>query len=599
MFLQESSFTMIVNPRLSRVLSAFVLFAALSSTAWSQDEFDLKDGDRVVFYGDSITDQRLYTTFAETFVVTRFPDRVVDFVHSGWGGDRVGGGGGGNIDTRMERDVLPYKPTVMTIMLGMNDASYRAFDQEIFDKYVKGMNYIVDRVEAELPDIRLTMIQPSPYDDVTREPKFPGGYNAVLVRYSEAVQQIAEAKQRNLADLNTPVVAMLEKAKATNAELASNIIRDRVHPGAAGHLIMAEALLKSWNAPSLVSGVEIDADSGKLVIASNADVSDLNGNAAEIAWTQLDHALPMPVDMNNAETALAVESSDFVEALNRQILRVTGLKAAGYELQIDGRDIGRYTPAELAAGVNLAMLKTPMSEQAGEVHKLTQQRANMHNLRWRTYQVPYANASADIQAHLPDLLEALDRADSDLAMIQRAAAKPVAHQFKLIGISSDELLLEGAPIDSVPASFGTNLARDKSWESSAPNTYGWDSGLTDGSWQGRNKNTYATDDRDTFPKNVTVDLEKIATIGHVVIGVPNFGSTKTVEVAVSADGVNFTKVGRYTFSLHNEEKRLFDFDPMSARYVRLTYVNHHDQQAGYTPTFAFTTELQVFAPSGT
>ena len=38
-----------------------------------QTPFYLKDGDRVVFYGDSITDQRLYTVFTETYVVTRFP----------------------------------------------------------------------------------------------------------------------------------------------------------------------------------------------------------------------------------------------------------------------------------------------------------------------------------------------------------------------------------------------------------------------------------------------------------------------------------------------------------------------------------------------
>src|SRR5690348_17702461 len=51
--------------------------------------FYLRDGDRVVFYGDSITDQRLYTAFVETYVVTRFPRLKVSFVHSGWGGDRV------------------------------------------------------------------------------------------------------------------------------------------------------------------------------------------------------------------------------------------------------------------------------------------------------------------------------------------------------------------------------------------------------------------------------------------------------------------------------------------------------------------------------
>src|SRR5205085_290837 len=82
--------------------------------------FYLKNGDRVVFYGDSITDQRLYTTFIETYVVTRFPKMNVSFVHSGWGGDRVAGGGGGPIDLRLQRDVFAYHPTVMTIMLAMN-----------------------------------------------------------------------------------------------------------------------------------------------------------------------------------------------------------------------------------------------------------------------------------------------------------------------------------------------------------------------------------------------------------------------------------------------------------------------------------------------
>src|ERR1043165_5900101 len=90
----------------------------LCLTLSAQPAFFLKNGDTVVFYGDSITDQRLYTTFTETYVVTRFPDMNVKFVHSGWGGDRVTGGGGGGIDLRLRRDVFAYKPTVLTIMLG-------------------------------------------------------------------------------------------------------------------------------------------------------------------------------------------------------------------------------------------------------------------------------------------------------------------------------------------------------------------------------------------------------------------------------------------------------------------------------------------------
>src|SRR5512138_1266176 len=109
---------------------ALVLLLAFVSLALAQQSpYYLKSGDRVVFYGDSITDQRLYTTFVESYTVTRFPNLNIAFIHSGWGGDRVTGGGGGPIDVRLKRDVLAYKPTVMTIMLGMNDASYRPFEQ--------------------------------------------------------------------------------------------------------------------------------------------------------------------------------------------------------------------------------------------------------------------------------------------------------------------------------------------------------------------------------------------------------------------------------------------------------------------------------------
>src|SRR5438128_4107358 len=210
----------------------------LTALAAHAQSFVLKDGDRVVFYGDSITDQRLYTTFAETYVITRFPKLDVSFVHSGWGGDRVTGGGGGPIDLRMRRDVFAYKPTVMTIMLGMNDGSYRAFDEKIFDTYAKGYQHIIDSVKEALPGIRITVIQPSPFDDVTQPPRFEGGYNAVLVRYSEFVKELAGQEKLSVEALNEPVVAALEKAKAADAELAKKIIPDRVHPGPGGHVLM-------------------------------------------------------------------------------------------------------------------------------------------------------------------------------------------------------------------------------------------------------------------------------------------------------------------------------------------------------------------------
>src|SRR5437764_8159967 len=146
--------------------ASFCLLLLFVVTAKAQDGFYLKSGDRVVFYGDSITDQRLYTTFVESYAVTRFPEMKLGFVHSGWGGDRVSGGGGGPVDVRLWRDVYAYKPTVITVMLGMNDGKYRAFDQTIFDEFANGYRHIVQSVKSSLPGVRMTLIQPSPYDDV-------------------------------------------------------------------------------------------------------------------------------------------------------------------------------------------------------------------------------------------------------------------------------------------------------------------------------------------------------------------------------------------------------------------------------------------------
>jgi len=411
----------------------FLVAAATGSArAADQSDFQLKNGDRVVFYGDSITDQRLYTTFAETYVVTRFPKLDVTFVHSGWGGDRVTGGGGGPIDVRLKRDVFAYKPTVMSIMLGMNDGSYRAFDQKIFDTYANGFQHIIDELKKNLPGLRLTLIEPSPYDDVTRPPTFGDGYNAVLVKYSEFVKELAQREHQGVADLNTPVVEALRKAYADDQKLAQKILPDRVHPGPAGHLLMAEALLKSWNAPTVVTAVEIDAAAKTATRAEGTKVSQISASVSGLSWVQDDAALPMAVDTADATMSLALKSSDFVEAMDQEPLKVTGLAAERYSLKIDGSEVGSFTKEQLAAGVNLALLATPMLKQAMEVHKLTLQHNNIHFQRWRQIQVPYANdANEKVKHGAAELMSGLDENEAGVVEQQRAKAQPVEHKYEL------------------------------------------------------------------------------------------------------------------------------------------------------------------------
>ncbi len=401
-----------------------LLFVAACGLS-AQSGFYLRDGDRVVFYGDSITDQRLYTTFTETFAVTRFPNANYTFIHSGWGGDRVGGGGGGPIDLRLERDVIAYKPTVLTVMLGMNDAGYKPWDTPTFEVFKSGYEHLVDKVQGALPKLRITLIQPSPFDDVTQPPTFEGGYNSVLLRYARFVRDLAVNIRVDSADLNGPVVAALKKANETNAADARKLIADRIHPGPAGHLLMAEALLKAWHAPALVSDVELNMRTHHIDKTTNADVTDWNGGS----WKVIEKSLPMPIDWKDPLTTLAVDSSDFLQALDQETLKITGLHAGKWQLKIDGRAVGAFSSEEFNTGINLAKLDTPMMQQAAGVHELTKKHTHVHNVRWREIQVPLASETL---AGKDAALKALDQLEADLVQQQHAAAQPVAHQFEIV-----------------------------------------------------------------------------------------------------------------------------------------------------------------------
>jgi len=412
---------------LRRVLLVLAAALALAPAAIAQGTFPLKDGDRVVFYGDSITDQRLYTTFVETFVVTRFPRLKVWFVHSGVSGDRVTGGWAGPVDLRLRRDVIAYKPTVMTIMLGMNDASYRGWDDAIFKTYSTGYQHIIDTMKQAVPGIRITVIQPSPYDDATRPPNIADGYNAVLIRYGQFVKELGEREHLVVADLNSPVVTMLEKAKAADPELAKKIIEDRIHPGPGGQLIMAEALLRAWNAPATVAAVEIDVAAKRVARADNAKVTDLQAGSS-LTWTETDSALPMPMDLNDDVLALSVHSSDFIEALDQEPLKVTGLAAERYVLKIEGEKVGDFTKERLQEGINLATLNTPMAKQAATVHDLTRKHNDIHFARWRDVQV----APQDYKfAAEPSAVDALDKLEDQVVQQLRAAAQPKPQRYEL------------------------------------------------------------------------------------------------------------------------------------------------------------------------
>ncbi|HZP82593.1 MAG TPA: SGNH/GDSL hydrolase family protein [Chthonomonadaceae bacterium] len=408
------------------------------TAAGAKQGFYLKDGDRIVFYGDSITDQRLYTTYIETYCRTRFPRQHFTFVHSGWGGDRVSGGGGGPIDVRLRRDVLAYKPTVVTICLGMNDGGYRALDQGLFDQYVKGYEHILDTLKKELPGVRITLLTAPAFDDVTRAPSFPGGYNQVLIAYGDAVKKLGAKYDLVVADTNAPLVAALEKAKASNAALAEKIIPDRVHPMYGGHLVMAAAVLKAWNAPETVAEIQIDANERRVSKHANTRITNFEAAPEGIRFTHTDNALPWPMDRDpqqNPDMLLTLASTDIEHTLNRFTLKVTGLHAGTYTLKVDGTDFGMFTSDDIGIGLNLAAVPNlPANIQAAEVLGLTRKHNDLHFRRWRQVQVPNAKNGEEVAPDIKKQMDDLDAQEAEVVKQLQTAALPKPHTVELIAV---------------------------------------------------------------------------------------------------------------------------------------------------------------------
>ncbi len=404
--------------------------AALSQTpaAPPSGKFQLQDGDVVVFYGDSITEQRLYTSYVEEYLLTRFPTWNVRFINSGVGGDKVSGGWAGPIDMRLTRDVIAYHPTLMTIMLGMNDGYYRPYDPGIASTFRDEYEHILARMDKESAGTRLTLIRPSPHDDVTRDPDFTPSYNESMIKFGEIVSELAAQHHALVADFNRPVVDVLVKARGIDPAMSITLIRDRVHPGDAVQWIMAESLLKTWNAPPLVSSATLDASQGKATDTTNTEITELRRNKSGLTWTQLDKALPLPLPpaAANPFMGLTLQSSDLLEALDQQLLRVSGLDSGDYELRIDDRKVATCSAGDLAKGVNLATVDTPMLAQSRLVAFDT---SNKNEIESTRFQLWYGDPKTSVTKDAVDKLTAAWKEANDR---QRKDAQPVPHRFALI-----------------------------------------------------------------------------------------------------------------------------------------------------------------------
>ncbi len=399
------------------------LTTAPAADKMASPTFFLKNGDRVAFYGDSITAQRLYTNQVEDFVLTRYPSLNITFFNAGVSGDMVTGGRAGKMKTRVDRDLLPDRPTVVTIMLGMNDGRYTTAFKSNFATYAAGYRKLLDRIKAGLPNARITLIEPSPYDEISRPSKIPG-YNDVLLRYGQFVATTAQQQGMQVVDFNHPLTQALRAGMLLNPSLASLLIPDHIHPSESGHWIMAAALMRAWGVSPIVSSVSLDGINATLQNAQNTDVTALKKTATGLSWEQEDMALPLPLYLSDPMTQFLLKISDLA-TLDQQMLRVQHLLAASYTLTIDDRKVASFTRQELADGVNLALYETPMLHQAWKVDDDTDNQAALDRAHFLL--ITTRQQSPDVAA-AAGIVQSLEY---EMAAEQHEDAQPKLHAFEL------------------------------------------------------------------------------------------------------------------------------------------------------------------------
>ena len=342
------------------------------------DKMDLKDGDTVVFLGDSITHQCLYTQYVEDFFYTRYPKLHIHFHNSGVGGDRAK-----DALTRFDEDVAAYKPKYVTILLGMNDGAYKDFDKATFDTYQQDMGTLLDKI-AEIGAIAIP-ITPTMFDSRAKslrgdnlEPRNTY-YNGVLSLYGTWLREQAQNRGLGFVDMWSPLNDLTMETRKKTPDFT--MIPDGVHPAAEGQVVMATAMLEDIVPRSQCTQIVIDEKAGKLApTATGGKITDFNAGDG-VSFTFTADRLPWVLPPDAAE---GFKLSHAGHHFSNEKVAVRGLKAGKYVMKIDGETIGTYASGQLAFGVELEENdKTPEYQQALKVALLNEQRNNVayHPLR--------------------------------------------------------------------------------------------------------------------------------------------------------------------------------------------------------------------------
>ena len=340
----------------AKLLAAAMIPVALLGGA-AAEESALQPKARVAIVGDSITEQKLYSKYVESWLLacSGVPDlRVMQF---GWGGETAGG-----FANRADNDLAVFDPDIVTLCYGMNDGGYQPWRSEIGTAYEANMRRILDRLSA-LGVKSVVVGSPGAVDtnffrpgQTMADKPAHVAYNDNLAHLRDIDRSLATEKGQRFADVHAAMVDAMAKANGALGPKYDVCGGDGFHPGPNGQLLMAYAFLKGLGVDGSIGEITVDlaANAAKGTPGQKVAGVKKDGAVAAVEVSSTRWPFCFEGDANSSGgTRSILPFVPFNDDLNRYLLRVSGLKTLAAKVTW-GAETKTFTKDQLAAGVNLA-----------------------------------------------------------------------------------------------------------------------------------------------------------------------------------------------------------------------------------------------------
>ncbi len=217
-----------------------LLVIAATMTSCMGERMLLRKGERILFLGDSITEQGVkpkgYVALLQEDLRARHPELGLEIIGAGISGNKVT-----DLEKRLSKDVIERKPNIVVIYIGINDVWHWALENHkgtTKEEFERMLREIIARIRYSGSEILLCT--PSV---IGENPDSTVGQNPMLNEYCAISRRVAFDQGIRLCDLRKAFIAYLTAHNTEKSE--KNILTvDGVHLNDAGNRLVADEMLR-------------------------------------------------------------------------------------------------------------------------------------------------------------------------------------------------------------------------------------------------------------------------------------------------------------------------------------------------------------------